>query len=270
MVRLSTPQRSLRAMVLVLAGWLAGCTSLSQEQTGSKTWDFSRPYHTQAPARSPHVTSQKSPPLGGLFTAESPKRGNISSHSSSPAQSEKADPKDSPSSPEKVSEGESSPLDTPQRGGSSVETKEKTSVSLLLCEAQEALDQNRNPLAWQDLQQAILCDPADPALWRAAAMVPLRANQPEMASRLASQALQRFPDSAALWQIQALALYREGDFPGAEKAAQQAISLDKRSALSYFLLGAALHQQGQTPQAEAYFHQAASLNPQYANPAPKN
>ncbi|HOM17995.1 MAG TPA: hypothetical protein PLQ00_11745, partial [Thermoguttaceae bacterium] len=81
-------------------------------------------------------------------------------------------------------------------------------------------------MAWQYLEQAILCDPENPALWRAAALAALRANEPEMASRLTTQALERFPESALLWQVGALARYRMGDFAGAEEAAKRAISLD--------------------------------------------
>ncbi len=135
---------------------------------------------------------------------------------------------------------------------------------LFIVQAEDAFASGRNLLAYQYLEHAIFLNPNDPVLWQKAALVALRANEAEMASRLAQEGLERFPESAQLWQVAALAQYRMGDFRGAEDAARQAISLDKQSGLSYFLVGAALHQQGQRGQAVGYFQQAARLEPRFA------
>jgi len=272
MARPSSIQRVFPMVLWMVGGAILGCSSLSGGLQGEKSWDFSRPYQTLPPARAPHEKIKQNSPVEGFFALLSPKWGGIFSPSPStpplvgkePTKKEGGIP---PASMETQKAG--AYKTTPMEDNYTNRNRDKSSAHLLLSEAQQALANGRNQLAWKYLEQAILCDPNDPTLWQAAAMLALRANQPEMASRLASQAVERFPESVFLWQMGALARYRMGDFAGAEEAARRAISLDNRHALSYFLVGAALDRQGQASQAVAYFHQAARLDSKYA-PAPEN
>ena len=241
---------------------LGGCTTVGGEE---KRWDFSRPYQNVPPARSPHPAWDESPSAkasGGIFLPK------LSSFLSPPSRG-------SPPSNNTSKEGDISPLSATgwaerpaafaDHGGQKTPLSVDPSPSpLLLRQAEEAFAYGRNQLAYQYLEQAVLANPEDPVLWQKAALVALRANEPEMASRLAWQAVQRFPDSPVLWQVVAIARYRMGDFPGAEEAARQAISLDNRYALSYFLIGAALQRQGEAGEAVPYFEQAARLDARFA------
>jgi tetratricopeptide (TPR) repeat protein len=260
--------RRLAQIVLVL-WWglllsLGGCTTIGGEE---KRWDFSRPYQSVPPARSPHALSNGSASgkaSGGIFI---PKLVDFLSPSSGESAPSKNAPKEGNQSPPSGVVWTERPAAFTDPGGQTpLLAGNPPPPPLLLRQAEEAFANGRNQLAYQYLEQAVLANPGDPVLWQKAALVALRANEPEMAARLAWQAVQRFADSPVLWQLVALARYRMGDFPGAAEAARQAISLDNRYALSYFLVGAALQRQGQAGEAVPYFEQAARLDPRFAPP----
>jgi len=260
--------RRLAQIVLVL-WWglllsLGGCTTIGGEE---KRWDFSRPYQSVPPVRSPHPAWEESASAkasGGIFL---PKLAGLLSPSSREPPPNNNAPKEGYLSLSSTVDWTEPPSAFTQHGVPKAHLPGGTAPPpLLLRQAEEAFANGRNQLAYQYLEQAVLANPGDPVLWQKAALVALRANEPEMAARLAWQAVQRFADSPVLWQLVALARYRMGDFPGAAEAARQAISLDNRYALSYFLVGAALQRQGQAGEAVPYFEQAARLDPRFAPP----
>ncbi|MCS7304273.1 MAG: tetratricopeptide repeat protein [Thermoguttaceae bacterium] len=247
---------------------LGGCSTLGggHEETN---WDFSRPYPNLPPARSPHSTGQVSGSFATIEGIYPTKLRELFSKSPEGRRSSGGRYKQGMISPPSAQAWPVSAHGINHDGGSRLPLYYQTPLpSVLFWQAEEALLNGHNQLAYQYLEQAVLSNPNDPFLWQKAALVALRANEPEMASELARQALERFPECALLWQVAALARYRMGDFAAAEQAARRAISLDNRYPLSYFLVGAALHQQGQIPQAVGYLEHAARLDPRFAPTGP--
>ena len=241
---------------------LGGCTTLGGEE---KRWDFSRPYQSVPPARSPHAPSNGSASAkapGEFFLAKLVRFFSPPSGGSAPSNNTAQEGDITPLFAADWAEPPSAFTDL--GGQKPPRFPNPPPPPLLLRQAEEAFANGRKQLAYQYLEQAVLANAEDPVLWQKAALMALRANEPVMASRLAWQATERFPDSPVLWQLVALARYRMGDFPGAAEAAWQAISLDNRYALSYFLVGAALQRQGHAGEAVPYFERAARLDARFA------
>jgi len=132
-------------------------------------------------------------------------------------------------------------------------------------QAAEALSAGRVETASAYLTKLYQQHPLDDASAVAAAILPLRHDEPELSLQLAQSALVRFPQSAALYRVQGTAQYRLERLPAARDALQRAIALDNRDALSYFLMGCTLSKLGQNDDARGYYRQAETLDARYRN-----
>ena len=127
----------------------------------------------------------------------------------------------------------------------------------------EALASGSAREAMSCFDEARALAPDDPHIPNAAAVLSLRANQPDLAATLLEDAMKRFPREASLYLTLGTAYYRLGDYAASQHVLGQALSLDKSSALSYFLMGCTLAKTGQSEAAEAHFRQAHRIDSRY-------